>query len=86
MTNHQLGWTVLGLAAAGFGLWQGTGEPLHGPAALMLILAAVVGAVWLSRVRAARRLLTASNAYAERVLAQERRRRKRTRPSASRVA
>jgi uncharacterized membrane protein len=41
---------------------------------LLLALAAVAGSFWLSRVVATRRLRAAANTYAERVLAQERRR------------
>ncbi len=41
---------------------------------LLFALAAVAGGFWLSRVIAARRLRAAANTYAERVLAQERRR------------
>jgi hypothetical protein len=52
---------------------------------IALALAALAGVFWLSRVVAVRRVRAAANAYAERALAQERRRRPR-RPSVTRVS
>jgi len=57
--------------AAGLWLWQTQGAyvPLG-----LLALTAVLGAVWLYRVRAARRLFAALDAYAEKEVARARRR------------
>jgi hypothetical protein len=61
--------------AAGLWLWQahGANVPL-GPAVGLLALTVVLGVVWLYRVRAARRLFAALDAYAERELARAERR------------
>jgi hypothetical protein len=61
--------------AAGLWMWQtrGTFVPLWS-AVVLLATAAVLGAAWLYRVRASRRLSAALNAYAEQELARARRR------------
>jgi hypothetical protein len=62
--------------AVGLGLWQAGGTPLLlWPAVGLLVLMAVLGVVWLSRVRSARRLFAALDAYAERESARAERRR-----------
>jgi hypothetical protein len=75
MTNNWLRWSMLAVvvAIAGFWLWQAFEDPVQEVAALALVLTAVVGAVWLSRLQAARRQRAALDAYAERALARERR-------------
>ena len=56
--------------AAGLWLWQTQGASLPlGLAVGVLALLATLAGVWLSRVRAARRLSAALNAYAEQELA-----------------
>ena len=67
---------------AGLGLWatHRAGVPFWSPIGL-LALTAVVGVVWLTRVRAARRLFMAVDAYAEQELARAKRSRNRMRDS-----
>jgi hypothetical protein len=80
-------WTVsvaLAIAgAAGVGLWmtQGASLPLRSVGSLVALTAAL-SMVWLYRVRAARRLSAALDAYAERELDRAKRRRLRS-PSTS---
>jgi hypothetical protein len=62
-----------GAAGLWLGMAQGSAQVL--PAAAVLAVTAVFGAVWLSRYRAARRLNAAVEIYAERELARARRRR-----------
>ena len=61
--------------AAGLGLWltHGAYVPL-GPAVGLLMLTAVLGVVWLYRVRAARHHFAVWDAYAEKELARAERR------------
>jgi hypothetical protein len=86
MAKNRLRWAVLAvvLAAAGYWLWHRSEHPVQVLAVLALALTAVAGAYWQSRVEAARRRRTALDAYAERALARERRRKPKR--SASRLA
>jgi hypothetical protein len=86
MTNYWLRWVLLAVAVAvsGFWYWQAPGDPVQVLAALTLAVTAGVGALWQSRVQAARRLRTALDTYVERDLARERRRKRKT-PSIARI-
>ena len=72
--NHRKGSSWLGpvallaaAGAAGLWLWQTQGAYVPtGPAVALLALTAALGLAWLYRVRAARRLFAALDAYAER--------------------
>jgi hypothetical protein len=73
-TVSLLGPAVFLLSGGAAGLWlvlAQDGEQVL-PAVLVLAMTAVLGAVWLVRVRAARRLLATLDAYAEREIARER--------------
>ena len=65
---------VAGTAGLGLWMWQGASLPLRSAAGLMA-LAAAFSAVWLYRIRAARRHFAALDAYAERELGRAERRR-----------
>jgi hypothetical protein len=74
-TPSSLLWPVTFLGAVGLWFWLAHGDGvavLLGAAAL--VLTAILGIVWLSRARAARRLNAALDAYAEREINRERRR------------
>jgi hypothetical protein len=83
MENNRIGrrmatslvWPVTFLGAAGLWVWLARGE---GVAVLLgapaLALTAVLGMVWRSRIRAARRFHAAVEAHAEREIDRERRR------------
>ena len=73
--NHWLDWIVLAIAAAIAGFWylQASDDLVQVFAVLAVAVAAAVGALWQSRVRAVRRLRTALDTYVERALARERR-------------
>jgi hypothetical protein len=64
--------TLLGAVGLCFWLAHGAGVPVLPAAALVSTV--ILGAAWLSRARAARRLNAAVDAYAAREIARERRR------------
>jgi hypothetical protein len=74
-TATSLAWPATFLGAAGLWFWLAQGE---GAAVLLgapaLALTAVLGVVWRSRARAARRFHAAVEAHAEREIDRERRR------------
>jgi hypothetical protein len=68
-------WPVAFLGSGGgAGIWLGFAQDSVLLASVVLTLTALLGIVWLSRIRAARRWNAAVEAYAERELAREQRR------------
>ena len=74
LATPSLIWLVALLGAAGLWFWL---RPEHSVAEMLgaagLVLTAILGIVWLSRARAARRFNAALDAYAEREIDRERR-------------
>jgi hypothetical protein len=79
-TPTALVWPVLLLGAVGLWFWLAHGDGVAvWLGAVGFVLTAVLGIVWLSRARAARRFNAAVDAYAEREIDWERRRNARQR-------
>jgi hypothetical protein len=73
-TPTSLVWPAALLGAVGLWFWLAHGGSVAVlPGAAALVLAAILGIVWLSRARAARRFNAAVDAYAEREIDRERR-------------
>jgi hypothetical protein len=74
-TPRSLVWPAMFLGAGGLWFCLAQGGGVTGPlGAAALVLTALLGIGWLSRVRASRRLNAALDAYAEREIDRERRR------------